>query len=74
MASAPDIKIDEALLVLCLAYYVEFNIAEIEMLWLSRARIKIWGARFTSIFSVYSVMAGWIAEMLFMLFFAYITA
>ena len=25
-----------------------------------------------SIFSVFSVMAGWIAEMLFMLFFAYI--
>ena len=32
----------------------------------------MWGARFTSIFSIVSVMVGWIAEMLFMLFFAYI--
>ena len=71
MASVRNIKIDEAFLVLCLAYYiyVEFDIAEIKTLWLSR--IEIWGARFTSIFSVFSVMAGWIAEMLFMLFFAY---
>ena len=35
------------------------------------SRIEIWGARFTSIFSVFSVIAGWIVEMLFMLFFAY---
>ena len=70
MASVRDIKINEALLVLCLAYYVEFNIAEIETLWLSR--IDIWGMRFTSIFSVFSVMAGWIAEMLIMLLYAYI--
>ena len=28
------------------------------------------GCTFTSIFSVFSVMAEWIAEMLFMLFFA----
>jgi len=48
----------------------EFAIAEIEMLWLSH--IEIWGARFTSIFFVFSVMAIWIAEMLFMLLFAYI--
>jgi len=47
----------------------EFDIAEIEALWLSC--IKIWGVHFTSIFSVVSIMAGWIAEMLFMLFFAY---
>jgi len=40
------------------------------MLWLSF--IEIWGARFTSIISVFSVMAGWIAEMFFMLIFAYI--
>ena len=26
-----------------------------------------WGARFTSIFSIFSAMAGWIVEMLFML-------
>ena len=68
MASVRDIKIDEALLVLCFTYYVKFDIAEIETLWLSR--IEIWGARFTSIVSVFSVMAGWIAEMRFMLFFA----
>jgi len=35
-------------------------------------RIEIWGVCFTSVFSVFSVMAGWIAEMLFMVFFAYI--
>jgi len=72
MASVRVIKIDEALLVLCLVYYVmnEFAIAEIETLWLSR--IDIWGTHFTSIFSVFSVMAGWIVEMLFMLLFAYI--
>jgi len=46
------------------------DIAEIEVLWLSR--IEIWGEHFTSIFSMFSVLAGWIAEMLFMLFFAYI--
>ena len=34
--------------------------------------IKIWGVHFMSIFSVFSAMAGWIAEMLYMLFFAYI--
>ena len=33
--------------------------------------INLWGARFTSTFSVFSVMAGWIAGILFMLFFAY---
>ena len=54
---------------LCLTYYVEFDTAEIETLWLSR--IKIWRVRFTSKFSVLSVIAGWIAGMLFMLFFAY---
>jgi len=36
----------------------EFAIAEIEMLWL--LCIEIWGARFTSIFSVFSVMAEFI--------------
>jgi len=43
LQSAWDIKIDEALLVLCFAYYV-FAIAEIETLWLSR--IEMWGAFF----------------------------
>ena len=54
----------------CAALLNEFDIAEIETVWLSR--IEIWGAHFMSIFSVFSVMAGWIAEMLLMLFFAYI--
>jgi len=46
------------------------NELDIAALWLSP--IEIWGALFTSVFSVFSVIAGWIAEMLFMLFFAYI--
>ena len=72
MASVRDIQIAEALLTLCLAYYVIkwLDIAEIGAVWL--LCIEIWGARFTSIFSVFSVMAGWIAETIFMLFFAYI--
>ena len=40
----------------------EFDMAEIETLWLSR--IEIWGARFTSVFSV---VAGWIARLFFVL-------
>ena len=31
----------------------------------------IWGTHFTIIFSVFSIIAGWMADMLFMLFFAY---
>jgi len=69
MASVRDIKFAEALLILCFANYV-MKRAEIIALWLSG--IEIWGTRFTIIFSVFSAMAGWIAEMLFMLFFAYI--
>ena len=61
-------KIAEALLILFLAYYLD--ITEIKVLWLSR--IKIWDTRLMNIFSIFSVMAGWIAEMLFMLFLAYI--
>ena len=67
MASVRDIKIDEAFLLLGLAYYV---MKRIETLRLSR--IEIWGTRFTNIFSVFSIMARWIAEMLFKLLFAYI--
>ena len=70
MASVRDIKIDEVLLVLCLACYVEFDIAEIKTLWFSH--IEIFGACFMSIFFIFSIMAGWIAVMLFMLLFAYI--
>ena len=48
------------------------NIAEYEAYWLMGFPIiNLWGLHFTSIFSVFSVMAGWIAEILFMLFFAY---
>jgi len=51
-------------------FHILDDIAEIEALWLSH--IGIWGTRFTSVFFIFSIMAGWIAEMLFMLFFAYI--
>ena len=47
----------------------EFDIAEIKTLWISH--IEIWGTHFTSKFSVFSTMTGWITQMLFMLFFAY---
>ena len=47
---------------------------EYEAYWLMGAPIiDLWGVRFTSVFSVFSVMAGWITEMLFMLFFACVT-
>jgi len=53
-----------------LAYNViEFNIAEIQVLWL--LNIQIWDARFTDEFSMLFIMAGWIAEMLFMLLFPF---
>ena len=42
------------------------NIAEYELYWLMGFPIiNLWGTHFTSIFSVFSVMAGWIAEILF---------
>ena len=50
------------------------NIAEYEAYWLMGFPIiNLWGASFTSTFSVssVSVMAGWIAGILFMLLFAY---
>jgi len=50
------------------------NIAEYETYWLMGfPTINHWGTRFTSVFSVFSVMARWIAEILFMLFFACVT-
>jgi len=49
--------------------YKECKMAEIETLWLSS--IKIWGAHFMSESFVFSIIAGWIIEMLSMLFFAY---
>ena len=49
------------------------NIAEYKAYWLLGVPIiNPWGVRFMSTFSVFSVMAGWIAKMLFMLFFVYI--
>ena len=48
------------------------NIAEYEAYWLiGFPIINLWGAHFTSTFSVFSVMAGWIAGILYMLSFAY---
>jgi len=48
------------------------NIAEYKAYWLMGfSIINLWGACFTSTFSVFSVMAGWIVGILFMLFFAY---
>ena len=48
------------------------NIAEYDAYWLMDVTIiNLWGPHFTSVFSIFSVMAGWIAEILFMLFFAY---
>ena len=46
-------------------------VAEYETYWpMGFPIINLWGTRFTSVFSIFSVMAGWIAEILFMLFFA----
>ena len=57
---------------LCLYYCITGKkIPEYEAYWLST--INLWGGHFTSVFSVFSVMAGWIAETLFMLFFACVT-
>jgi len=50
------------------------NIAEYEAYWLMGFPIiNLWGARFTSTFSVFSVIVGLIAEILFMLFFTCVT-
>ena len=50
------------------------KIAEYETYWLMDFPIiNLWGTRFRSVFSVFSVKAGWIAEILFMLFFACVT-
>ena len=70
MALVRDTIIAETILT-AIMLYNEFNFAEIEALWLSRTCIKIWGACFVSESSVVSVMAGWIAEVLFMLLYTY---
>jgi len=48
------------------------TLLKIEALWLSGIEIAIGHAFHEHIFSIFSVMARWIAEMLFMLFFVYI--
>ena len=62
VASIQDINIAETLLTAVMLWN-EFVIAEIKGLWLSP--IDIQGAGFTSESSVFSVMTGWIAEVLF---------
>ena len=68
MASVRDTNIAETLLT-AIVLWNEFDIAKIEALRLSR--IEIWGVRFTNESSVFSIMTGWIAEVLFLLFYAY---
>ena len=49
----------------------DFEIAKIKVLWLSKLlKSKRYGAHTSSEFSAFSVVAGWIAEVLFMLFYA----
>ena len=72
MASVQDIQIVEALLTLCLAYYAMKWVRHCWNRGIMAFTYRDMCAHFMSIFSVFSVMAGWIAEMLFMLFFAYI--
>ena len=63
--------IAEMLFMLILLYNRQ-NIAEYKAYWLMGFPIiNLLGAHYTSTFSVFSFMAGWIAEILFMLFFAY---
>ena len=59
MASVQDIKIAETLLMLIMLWN-EFN----------TLKLSFHVSNFTIEFSIFSVKAGWIAEMLFMLFFA----
>ena len=70
MASVQDKKITEALylrIFFLIMLQNEFDIAEIKVLWL--LHLEIWDRHFTSESSIFSVVAGWIAEMLLMLFF-----
>ena len=66
MASVQDTKFVETLVIAIMLYEMSSKwLSEIKVLWLSH--IKIWGANFMSESSVFSVMAVWIAEVLFML-------
>jgi len=62
MALLRDIEITETLL-------TAYNIVKCQV----TITYQNTGHSFTSKFSLFSVMIGWIAEMLFMLFFAYTT-
>ena len=59
MVSVRDIKIAEELFILFLAYIVIKQVGR-EALWITC--IEVWGACFTSEFSLFSVMAGWIVR------------
>jgi len=59
----------EALWLSCIDLWGQSFMTDIEALWLSC--IDLWGQSFMTESSVFSIMVGWIAEILFMLFFAY---
>ena len=67
MDSVRDTNIAETPLT-AIMLWNEFEIAEIKALWLSC--IEIWEVHIMSESSIFSVMAGWIAVVLFMLFYA----
>ena len=69
MASVQDIQITKALLTLCLAYYVMKQVRHCWNWGVMAFTYRDMGHVFHA---VYSVMAEWIAEILFILFFAYI--
>ena len=73
LASVQDIKIAEALLMLCLAYYVmKYKTSSTLLKCLRHFGFRGMGHAFHEhILRIFHIMAGWIAEMLFMLFFAY---
>jgi len=70
MASVCDIKIAEALLMLCLAYSVMKRVWHCWNWGVMAFRYQDMERRFHNHIFRISVVAGWIAEMLFMLFFA----
>ena len=74
MASVRNIKIDEALLMLCLAYYVMKRVHHCRNWDTMAFMYRDMGHTFHEyILRIFTVMAGWIAEILFMLFFACVT-
>jgi len=67
MASVQDISIAEAFLILSLAYHVMKQVWNCWNWGVMAFTYRDMGAHFTNIFSLFSIIAGWIAEMLFML-------